>query len=163
MEPASPPVYRASLFRRIAAYLLDILPITLAIGAIYWAAYGLDEAFTAYLADRQTGRAEFLSLRNEVRDRSFLLWILYGFAMDASPWQGTLGKQILGLRVVDEYGDRITWTASLVRNLTKLLSVLPFGLGFWWAAFSKKRRTWHDLLAHTHVVRDAPPSDVNPL
>ena len=33
------------------------------------------------------------------------------------------------------------------------LSLLPAGLGFWWAWFDRDRLTWHDRASRTRIVR----------
>ena len=37
------------------------------------------------------------------------------------------GKQIMGLRVVQDDGTPIGWSASLIRNLLRFVDMLPFG------------------------------------
>ena len=67
---------------------------------------------------------------------------------------GTLGKLALGLRVVDENGDSITWGAALVRNLLRILDGLFFYLIGAIAVWSSPlRQRLGDRAAHTYVVR----------
>lgn len=40
------------------------------------------------------------------------------------------GKQIMGLRVVQDDGRPIGWSASLIRNLLRFVDMLPFGYAF---------------------------------
>jgi uncharacterized RDD family membrane protein YckC len=72
---------------------------------------------------------------------------------DASPLQGTVGKRLLGLRVSDARGNRITIPRSIGRGAVKVVSIIPVGLGCLWALWSKDRRTWHDMAAKTLVLR----------
>ncbi len=37
------------------------------------------------------------------------------------------GKQVMGLRVVQDDGTPISWSASLIRNLLRFIDMLPFG------------------------------------
>lgn len=37
------------------------------------------------------------------------------------------GKQVMGLRVVQDDGTPISWSASLIRNLLRFVDMLPFG------------------------------------
>jgi uncharacterized RDD family membrane protein YckC len=67
--------------------------------------------------------------------------------------QATIGKRILGLRVLDARGIRMTIGRALGRNHAKIISYIPPGLGFLWALWSKRRQGWHDLIAKTIVVR----------
>ncbi len=71
----------------------------------------------------------------------------------------------MGIRVVDAAGNRISVARSIGRNSFKLVSYFPIGLGFLWAAFSRKKQGWHDMVAKTYVVRRSssvtsrPPKD----
>ncbi|AZE96303.1 Integral membrane protein [Pseudomonas orientalis] len=40
------------------------------------------------------------------------------------------GKQVMGLRVVQDDGTAIGWSASLIRNLLRFVDMLPFGYSF---------------------------------
>ncbi|WP_434653540.1 RDD family protein [Pseudomonas sp. Z1-14] len=40
------------------------------------------------------------------------------------------GKQIMGLRVVQDDGRPVDWSASLIRNLLRFVDMLPFGYAF---------------------------------
>lgn len=48
--------------------------------------------------------------------------------MEASSWQASVGKRLLGLQVVDHQGRRLTTRASLIRSGTKVLSLFFCGL-----------------------------------
>lgn len=66
---------------------------------------------------------------------------------------GTLGKLALGLRVVDEEGGSITWGASVVRNLIRIVDGLFFYLVGAIAIWSSPcRQRLGDRAAHTYVV-----------
>jgi uncharacterized RDD family membrane protein YckC len=66
----------------------------------------------------------------------------------------TVGKAILGLRVVRRDGGAVGWSRSLIRFGGYLLSLVAFGLGFAWILIDRKRRDWADMLAGTRVVYD---------
>lgn len=69
---------------------------------------------------------------------------------------GTLGKRALGLRVVNEEGGQITWGASLLRNLMRIVDGLFFGLvgaSAIWTSPTQQR--FGDQAAHTYVVRNS--------
>lgn len=72
-------------------------------------------------------------------------------------WSATPGKMILGLRIVDaSTGGRPSLRQYLERYFAYYLSSLPFGLGFLWVAWDRRKQGWHDKLAGTVVVRRAP-------
>ncbi len=67
---------------------------------------------------------------------------------------GTPGKLILGLRVVDaETGSPISPGRALVRFVVRFFSVMPFFLGYISMLWDPDRRTWHDRIAGSRVVR----------
>ncbi|MEZ4449003.1 MAG: RDD family protein [Nannocystaceae bacterium] len=72
-------------------------------------------------------------------------------------WGGTVGKLILGLRVV-RYSDggRVPYGLALGRSLAQLISGLFLLLGYLWIALTPSKRGWHDYLCDTRVVRVRP-------
>lgn len=65
----------------------------------------------------------------------------------------TLGKRIMGLRVVSTTGERIGYGRALLRYLGYYISFIPFGLGFIMIGISKRKRGFHDIIAGTYVIR----------
>lgn len=69
--------------------------------------------------------------------------------------QATPGKIVLGARIVDaKTGLPPTSGKLVVRYFAYFVSMIPLGLGFFWAAFDSKKQAWHDKLAGTVVVRN---------
>lgn len=90
-----------------------------------------------------------------------LLWI--GISILYNGWfssegRQTLGKRFLGLRVLSRDGTPVSPRQGFIRAAGYLLSGVPFNLGFIWAFFQPEKRSWHDLMAGTIVVEDAPKS-----
>jgi uncharacterized RDD family membrane protein YckC len=73
-------------------------------------------------------------------------------------WNGqTPGKRVLGIRVIDWRGTRVTFLQSAIRNFLRAGDGLPipfffYGLGFAVAACNREQRRLGDLLAGTLVV-----------
>jgi uncharacterized RDD family membrane protein YckC len=65
----------------------------------------------------------------------------------------TLGKRLLGVRVVDEGGEPIGYLRALGRALATIVAAIPLGLGLAAAWLRRDRRGLHDLLAGTRVIR----------
>jgi len=80
--------------------------------------------------------------------------VIYHIVMESSAKQATYGKQMLKIKVVDMNGDRISTGMAISRNLLKLLSALPFCLGYVIAFFNKKQQCLHDMLANTLVIKE---------
>jgi len=66
----------------------------------------------------------------------------------------TLGKRMVGIRVVGEDGEHVTFGAAVVRNLLRVVDALFFYLiGFLFALTSTRGQRLGDRAAHTIVVR----------
>lgn len=89
-----------------------------------------------------------------------LLWVLVVFLyfplMHASARQATFGKQMLGMKVTDYAGNRISLLRSFGRYLGTWVSSAVMGIGYLMAGFTSKKQALHDLLASTLVVREQP-------
>jgi uncharacterized RDD family membrane protein YckC len=85
-----------------------------------------------------------------------LIAILYWPLMESSERRATIGKQLLGIQVVDMSGAQLNFVRALLRNLAKIISSLPFGLGFLLAAFTAKKQALHDMITKCLVVRAGP-------
>jgi uncharacterized RDD family membrane protein YckC len=73
--------------------------------------------------------------------------------------QGTPGKLMLSLRVVDAWtGKALTPGQSLGRYLGYVPALLVLGLGVIWIGFDARKQGWHDKLAKTLVVRVSKPT-----
>ena len=68
----------------------------------------------------------------------------------------TVGKGLLGLRIVPMDGSRITLLKSIWRYIMFWVSVFAFGLGILWILVSDNRQGWHDKSANTCVIYDWP-------
>jgi uncharacterized RDD family membrane protein YckC len=90
----------------------------------------------------------------------FLVLLLSYLTVFARFGGQTVGKMLLGLRVVRLDGHSLgTWQA-LRRLAGMLLAALPGLAGFLWVAFDLERRGWHDRVGGTLVVRVRPPRAV---
>lgn len=65
----------------------------------------------------------------------------------------TPGKQLVGVRVVDVWGERPSLGRALLRSAMMFLSVAGAGLGVLWIAADRERRALHDWVAGTYAVR----------
>ncbi|MCH2020954.1 MAG: RDD family protein [Saprospiraceae bacterium] len=81
------------------------------------------------------------------------LYILYFPVLESSNEQATFGKRALNIIVVDEQGQRISFSRALCRFLLKFFSWSMFFLGFIMIAFTNKKQGLHDLLSGCMVVR----------
>lgn len=86
----------------------------------------------------------------------FAIALAYFIVLEAT--QGaTLGKRVMGLKVVKQDGSAMDWQASIIRNLLRLIDGFFFYLvGAIVVWVSKSRQRLGDMAAHTLVVRTAP-------
>ena len=67
--------------------------------------------------------------------------------------EGTPGKRVLGLRLVRADGSRVKTGRVIARYFAEALSTITFLAGYVMAAFDEEKRTLHDYMCDTRVVR----------
>ena len=77
---------------------------------------------------------------------------LYFAGMESSSNMGTIGKIIVGIKVVDEQGERISFLNATGRYFAKIISTAILFIGFIMAAYDVNRQALHDKLAKTFVI-----------
>lgn len=82
-----------------------------------------------------------------------LIGVMYYIFLTSSKKQGTFGKRALGLIVIDEQGERISNGKSFLRYLASMLSGLILYIGYIMVAFHPQKRSLHDIIAGTYVVK----------
>ena len=142
----------ATLGSRLAAQWLDFAILAVGIAAIGAATTGAmvgaalsDEALLPWIA--AAGVVSF-----------FLLQWGYFFGFELA-WRGqTPGKRVLGLRVVTDEGGPPGAVACFVRNLVRILDLLPgtYGIGAIAVYLSRSGKRLGDLAAGTVVIREEP-------
>ena len=69
-------------------------------------------------------------------------------------WKGaTPGKMALGLRIVQENGEKLGWGRAIGRYFAYFVSAFALCIGFLWIGFDSKKQGWHDKLAKTVVIK----------
>lgn len=135
---ARPPAEPAGLWRRGVALLADLLVVGLLLRA-------------GDLLARPLGRWELVQ---RAFATAFAVVVPAAYFVLAHGTGGrTLGKRLVGVRVVGASGEPIGYPRALGRVLALALAALPLGLGLLVAAGRRDRRGLHDLLAGTRVVR----------
>jgi len=74
--------------------------------------------------------------------------------MESSSRQATYGKSLLGLKVSDVQGLKISRSKAFLRNLSKLICIATLGIGYLTGFFDKKQQCLHDKIAGTVVIKD---------
>ena len=78
--------------------------------------------------------------------------ILYFSLGESSPDQSTVGKKLLGLRVMDREGRRITLPRAAGRFLVKILSFAAFFTGVAMIGVTREKQALHDRVTDTLVM-----------
>ena len=144
------PVY-AGFWRRFWAILIDTIIINLALAAaavpvLLWSGISLDSDLTDL--SEWGDRAAAIAYAAD-----FLLWWLYFALMESSPYQATLGKMVLSIKVTDLAGQRISFWRATGRTLAKIISGAILLIGYIMAAFTERKQALHDIIAQCLVVR----------
>ena len=147
-DAAVTPANIATIGARLAGGALDLLLL----GAIDFIVL----YFTLRICDLTFAQTRTLPLAPFL---SFLAILNGGYlaAFVAASGQ-TIGKMAAGTRVVSadsalRLSERVTFEQAVLRAAASVVSALALGLGFLPALFSGERRTLHDRLADTRVVR----------
>lgn len=161
--PAAPGVAEvharpASLWRRLLAFTID----TSAIAGVA-ALYLMLASSVAGVSTPQTGLSGLDAFVSQVRALQsvlvpgavlLLVLSLVYCAISAFLWNGrTLGRRLLGLRLVDTHGLAPAPGRAIVRAMLASLSFGLFLAGFWMALFDRRGQTLHDKLTSTYVVQ----------
>jgi uncharacterized RDD family membrane protein YckC len=83
----------------------------------------------------------------------FLIGVAYQWYFLTQNNGQTLGKSVMGIRVVKINGEPLQATDAIVRYIGYYINTFVFGLGWIWALFDANKQGWHDKLAQTLVVR----------
>lgn len=81
---------------------------------------------------------------------ALLIFVAYHAGLVAA-YGRTMGKQLMGLRVVASDGERVDLAQALLRPEAYLLAALSH-VGVGWILLDRQRRGWHDLAVGTRVV-----------
>ncbi len=133
----------AGFWQRLAAFVVDMVILTLAIFAvslIVVITLGGEPALWS------VEYAVYLLLNTAI------LWLYYA-GQESGVRQATFGKRLMRLRVTDLDGEAISFARASVRHFAKLASAIPFMAGFLAVAFTPRKQGLHDMIAGRLVKR----------
>lgn len=139
----------AGFWLRAIAFLIDGILTGIPFGMI---AAAKPSAFFRTLDVNQLIQAPFSVLTPLAIVVMFGTTWLYGAAFESSVWQATPGKRLVGIRVTDLQGGRVSFARAFFRNVGKQISSFLF-LGYLLTIFTARKQALHDLLASCLVVR----------
>lgn len=147
--PNSAAGYRKAGFgRRLTAYMIDYLllsALTLILFSLFGVAGDYRRGYSgleAYQAMAGSGGFGIASIS--------IAWLYFGLMETIR--SASIGKLILGLRVVDDEGCMISFGKATGRFFSKILSGLILGIGFLIMLTDANKETLHDSITKTQVI-----------
>ncbi|MBS9768833.1 MAG: RDD family protein [Flavobacteriaceae bacterium] len=134
----------AGFWLRFLAWLLDVF-IMFGVVSFVWAIFYIP------ILPGYKDFGGFIFFRNPLG--VFCGWLFYTL-FEISNFQATPGKMILGLKVVDENFEKISFGKATGRHFGKIISGLTLGIGFLMAGFTERKQGLHDKFVKTLVVRE---------
>lgn len=151
-NPSSAPIEYGGFWRRTWAGTIDVALEAAVAGVITFLAIdpllnrvGQMLGYERWMSKMAAGFAYILVL-------SIGAWLYCAFS-ESSPREATIGKRIMGLRVVNADGSRISFGEATVRHFMKFLSLFTAGVGFMMAGWTKRHQALHDIPCDSIVVR----------
>jgi len=151
----------AGFWRRLGALIVDSIIIGIAIGIVGTLLQAIGIPFFATQSFEATGGDAGLGASAEVELNPVasiisivLIWLYYAL-QESGPRGATLGKRVIGIRVVDTAGNRVSFARATGRHFAKYLSALILAIGYIMAAFTAKKQALHDMIAGCLVIKAA--------
>ena len=148
-RPDGQPTGYGGFWSRFLAYLIDAILINVALGIIAAVVGGSMIPADPAKIDPE----EFIAQMGPFQLVALVVTWLYFALMESSARGATIGKMILGLRVVDDRGQRISFLRATGRFFAKFISGIILLIGYIMAAFTDRKRALHDIMAGTLVVK----------
>lgn len=134
-------VYELAGFNeRFLAYLIDTFPFVFL------------NYFTLSLAVKNNYVIYSQSIANKWKVMWIFIFILYEIIF-TSGGRVTLGKKILGIKVLNKNGGSLSVFRALLRVIGYFISSFTLNLGYIISLFNRDRRALHDFIAGSVVVR----------
>ena len=132
----------AGFWIRFGAKFLDGLIVGIPMEVLRYSLFGIEA-----LLEPETTPGELLFDLFNISVAICYTWLL--------TWKfgGTLGKLAIGLRVVTANGEPIGCGRALGRTFAEILSGITLLIGYIIAAFDSEKRTLHDHICGTRVIR----------
>ena len=120
-----------------------------------WVGFIVDQVVIlgcAFLVALLTGTLDSAGAETTAAWAVTLTLVRVGFGLIFNPRGWSPGKQVVGLRIVNDDGEPPGLRWGVMRTAGAVFSEMLY-IGYIWAFFDSKTQTWHDKLAKTYVVR----------
>lgn len=140
--PKDAPTYAGFWLRAVALFIDAALLMVLSVVVVL---------FLYFIASRSNTVDMELFLNGANGLGIIVSWLYYAL-LESSAAQATFGKRLLGLKVTDLAGNKISFARATGRYFGKVLSSLTLLIGYLLAGITQKKQALHDMLASTVVV-----------
>jgi uncharacterized RDD family membrane protein YckC len=154
-EPLPAEAVKAGFWRRLPAFIIDSIILQFLTEII----------ITPLKLNLDINETPFASIEDIIQN--FEAFIVYGlfsltvyiflscfyFTLFHGSTGQTIGKRIMGVRVVPAKNGGMTYKKAFIRYIGYIISEIPLFLGFLWIAFDKDKQGWHDKIAGTFVLK----------
>jgi uncharacterized RDD family membrane protein YckC len=153
-RPQAAPTQYAGFWIRVVAYIIDAVLLGIVNSVVFAFFGGGMAALVKPGQDPSTVNvAALLGALSTMILIITAIHLCYYTFLESSEKQGTVGKMVLGLKVTDADGRRISVGRAAGRTLSKIISSMILGIGYIMAGFTEKKQALHDMIAGTLVVR----------
>lgn len=143
MDANSNELELASISSRAVAFIIDDILITLLVFLVFWDLLG---------ANSDNVEQMLLAMNSIVWKVLFIKFIYQAFFI----WYygATVGKLIAKIRVIDvNTYSRVGPSSAVLRSASRILSEMFFYIGFMIALFNDGKRSFHDIMGRSLVVK----------
>ncbi len=152
----------AGFWKRVAAYILDAIVLYIPNNLLIMRSMGdgaaqeaMKQMMISAPGDPHVMMAAYsqyyATMSTPLIITAVITWLYFALC-ESSPWQATLGKLALGIRVTDLEGRRISIWRALGRYLAKFLSAFILCIGFLMVGWTRRKQGLHDMLCSTLVL-----------
>ena len=141
----------AGFWIRFVAYLIDTFVALAVIGPIFVMFFAPAEGFSSLAGDTDAMLLYYTSLGG-LGLANNIMHVLYFSLMESSKYQATLGKMAVGIVVVGEDGNKISFGRAIGRYFSKIISGIILMIGYIMAGLDSRKQALHDKIASTFVV-----------
>ena len=152
----------AGVGKRLVAYIIDAILLSIVLGIVFSIMVG-GSIFSILAARSGNIDSDAADAATAVAVGASMLGfyavstvgvILYDALLTASVRQGTLGKMVMKIKVVNANGQALTTSEAFIRAIVKSISLGLCFLLFLVALFNKEEQMLHDMAVKDHVVND---------
>lgn len=140
-----PPQF-ADYLPRVGAAILDGIFVSL-MGCLPAFGIGVALALASAGGDEQTIEAMSIGAQLCSNLLGGIISGVYYVSLETSEKQATWGKQIVGIKVTDLNGNRLTAGRAIGRWFAKIITGCTCGIGLLMPLFTEKKQTLHDMIA----------------